>query len=165
MYFPRNWKFGSALSKRRNFGGEGRFEPRNPSWYATGLGKTSTQNCNISCRFELDIGFGTAERAVECCSFARNRWTNLYHHKKPVLTFHHTGKVSVVNFTATFLCFRKMEVSEGRQNLLKTAHIVKVVVSVHNTAMSLTFTVRCTRVILVLYDSHSGFRSKVQSVG
>jgi hypothetical protein len=29
MYFPRNWEFGSALSKPRNFGGG--FEPPNPS--------------------------------------------------------------------------------------------------------------------------------------
>jgi hypothetical protein len=31
MYFPRNWEFGSALSKLRNFGG---FEPPHP-WVVT----------------------------------------------------------------------------------------------------------------------------------
>jgi hypothetical protein len=30
MYFPRNWEFGSALSKLRNFGGGG-LNPPNPS--------------------------------------------------------------------------------------------------------------------------------------
>ena len=31
MYFPRNWEFGSALSKLRNFGGGGGFEhPQTP---------------------------------------------------------------------------------------------------------------------------------------
>jgi hypothetical protein len=34
MYFPRNWEFGSALSKLQNFGGG--FEPPPPSRYATG---------------------------------------------------------------------------------------------------------------------------------
>jgi hypothetical protein len=34
MYFPRNWEFGSALSKlRNNFGGGGEFEtPKPPLW-------------------------------------------------------------------------------------------------------------------------------------
>jgi hypothetical protein len=27
MYIPRNWKFGQAFSKLRNFGGGGGFEP------------------------------------------------------------------------------------------------------------------------------------------
>jgi hypothetical protein len=35
MYFPRNWEFGSALSKRRNFEGGG-VDPPNPPRYATG---------------------------------------------------------------------------------------------------------------------------------
>jgi hypothetical protein len=37
MYFPRNWEFGSALSKlRNNFGGG--LNPPNPhSWYAPGI--------------------------------------------------------------------------------------------------------------------------------
>ena len=30
MYFPRNWEFGSALSKRRNFGGWGVVEHPTP---------------------------------------------------------------------------------------------------------------------------------------
>jgi hypothetical protein len=30
MYFPRNWEFGSALSKLRNNFGGGGFEPPNP---------------------------------------------------------------------------------------------------------------------------------------
>jgi hypothetical protein len=34
MYIPRNWKFGSALSKRRNFGGGG-VEPPTPPPNAT----------------------------------------------------------------------------------------------------------------------------------
>jgi hypothetical protein len=34
MYFPRNWEFGSALSKLWNFGGGG-VEPPNPPGYAT----------------------------------------------------------------------------------------------------------------------------------
>jgi hypothetical protein len=42
------------------------------------------------------------------------------------------------------LCFRKLEVFEGQQNLLKTGHIIKFVVSVHNTGMSLILTLRCT---------------------
>ena len=38
MYFPRNWEFGSVLSKLRHFGGEGGLNPPpNPSSrYATG---------------------------------------------------------------------------------------------------------------------------------
>jgi hypothetical protein len=44
MYFPRNWNFGSALSKLRNFGGGGRLTPppQNPlgtpltTWGCTG---------------------------------------------------------------------------------------------------------------------------------
>jgi hypothetical protein len=35
MYFPRNWEFGSALSKLRNFGGVEHPNPPSP-WYATG---------------------------------------------------------------------------------------------------------------------------------
>jgi hypothetical protein len=41
MYFPRNWAFGSALSKLWNFrGGGGRVEPppKPPPRYATGIG-------------------------------------------------------------------------------------------------------------------------------
>jgi hypothetical protein len=34
MYFPRNWEFGSALSKLTTFGGGG-VEPPNPPRYAT----------------------------------------------------------------------------------------------------------------------------------
>ena len=34
MYFPRNWEFGSALSKLHNFEGGG-FEPPNPPRFAT----------------------------------------------------------------------------------------------------------------------------------
>jgi len=30
MNFPRNWEFGSALSKLRNFGGEGVSSPKTP---------------------------------------------------------------------------------------------------------------------------------------
>jgi hypothetical protein len=41
MYFPRNWEFGSALSKLLNFGGgEGVFEPPNPPRYATEYSET-----------------------------------------------------------------------------------------------------------------------------
>jgi hypothetical protein len=35
MYFPRNWEFGSALSKLQNFGGGG-LKPQTPLRYATG---------------------------------------------------------------------------------------------------------------------------------
>jgi hypothetical protein len=43
MYFPRNQEFGSALSKLRNFGGGGGFEPPNPPRYTT----DTVNNCNI----------------------------------------------------------------------------------------------------------------------
>jgi hypothetical protein len=40
MYFPRNWEFGSALSKLQNFGGWGGVEPPTPLgtplWYREG---------------------------------------------------------------------------------------------------------------------------------
>jgi hypothetical protein len=39
MYFPRNWEFGSALSKLRNFVGGGGLNhqtPPFPPWYGTG---------------------------------------------------------------------------------------------------------------------------------
>jgi hypothetical protein len=35
MYFPRNWEFGSALSKLRNFGGGGLNPPNPPPGYAS----------------------------------------------------------------------------------------------------------------------------------
>jgi hypothetical protein len=40
LYFPRNWEFGSALSKFRNFGGRGVFESPKPlpPRYTTGVG-------------------------------------------------------------------------------------------------------------------------------
>jgi hypothetical protein len=38
MCFPRNWEFGSALSKLRNFGGGGGFNPpKTPPGYPRGL--------------------------------------------------------------------------------------------------------------------------------
>jgi hypothetical protein len=36
MYIPRNWEFGSALAKLRNFGGRG-VELHNPSPFGTPL--------------------------------------------------------------------------------------------------------------------------------
>jgi hypothetical protein len=39
MYIPRNWEFGSALEKLRNFGGG--LNPPNPPRYATGLNSTN----------------------------------------------------------------------------------------------------------------------------
>jgi hypothetical protein len=42
MYFPRNWEFGSALSKLRNFGGGGGWIPQIPLRYATAHNRHTT---------------------------------------------------------------------------------------------------------------------------
>jgi hypothetical protein len=42
MYIPRNWEFGSALSKLRNFGGWGGLNPLTPR-YATALQSVACQ--------------------------------------------------------------------------------------------------------------------------
>jgi hypothetical protein len=47
MYFPRNWEFGSALSKLRNFGGWGRFEPPKPPLGTPLLGAIAPWKNNV----------------------------------------------------------------------------------------------------------------------
>jgi hypothetical protein len=46
MYFPRNWEFGSALSKLRNFEG-GLNPPNTPPWYAAALTQHESRIINV----------------------------------------------------------------------------------------------------------------------
>ena len=106
--------------------------------------KTSAQDCNISCRFELDFGWRKGLSRVT------RHWTDKGY-KISMLQFCQDfwpatilEKWMSIILQPLFLCFRKMEVFEGQQNLLKTGFIVKFIVSIHNTGISLILTVRCT---------------------
>jgi hypothetical protein len=47
MYFPRNWEFGSALSKLQNFGGGG-LNPPKPPRYATDADHSLLPNTEVN---------------------------------------------------------------------------------------------------------------------
>jgi hypothetical protein len=50
MYFPQNREFGLAVSKLRNFGGEGCLNPPNPRRYATG-----SHRCRVTDFYEASL--------------------------------------------------------------------------------------------------------------
>jgi hypothetical protein len=73
MYFPRNWEFGSALSKLRNF--RGGLNPRNPP-------PLGTQLLSVGCHLVTDvlgqpIGQGGTDRLSRNVGYYQSRLRNI----------------------------------------------------------------------------------------
>ena len=66
MYFPRNWEFGSALSKLRNFGGGGFEHPKLPPRYATDAWSNSHQVNKIAFYFTLKFSQAKPTAVFSC---------------------------------------------------------------------------------------------------
>jgi hypothetical protein len=81
MYIPRNWEFGSGLSKRRNFGGGG-IEPPNPFRYAT----HSSWNPNSSTLEPYQLQLGRTSACVIAQQYSSSTFVSLrFHFRKEIL--------------------------------------------------------------------------------
>jgi hypothetical protein len=53
--------------------------------------------------------------------------TKFFYHRKPVVTCRHTGKVELIQCTATFVCLKETKVFAGQQAFFKYTVTIKFV--------------------------------------